>query len=331
MASGNELNLPQELIRATGRCFRVSLKRRARAIFIGPSALDALKPGATGRVHSVFERTFNILIGGKLVGIARADAAKSPINLITDITPDTPVSSLVRKGAKASVAGDVLQVGDELTIYLKNAEVWKPRNRVTMALEIKVIENNLEVAKRLASNRSESLGQLLPHIDEISSGVALPELELNQVAKAVLPHVVSLVSAVRSEDLDGVKQSSENLLGLGPGLSPSADDMLVGFMAGLQWTVDSLGGDIDRVDVINRTITARAAEKTTLLSQQLLRHAARGEVNETVQLLLEAILAGTPADVESATKEVLTIGETSGVDMMVGILIGMHLGLNMLR
>jgi hypothetical protein len=237
------------------------------------------------------------------------------------------MSSLVRKNAKISITNDALQVGGELTILLEGVKLWRPRKKVANVLETKFIEDNLRVARESASSCQEGLGQLLPHIDGIVSGKAPSDPELNPIAKSVLPNLTSLVDAVKSGDLDRLEQTSGNLLGLGPGLSPSADDMLVGFMAGLRWTINSLGKNIDRVDAINQAIM-QGIEKTTLLSQQLLIHAARGEVNEMVQSLLEAILAGGPGDVRSVIEKVLKMGETSGVDTTVGILLGIRLGLS---
>ena len=45
--------------------------------------------------------------------------------------------------------------------------------------------------------------------------------------------------------------------------------------------------------------------------------------------LLDVILTGEPPKVESRVEEVLKIGETSGIDMVVGVLVGLNLGLSM--
>jgi hypothetical protein len=107
--------------------------------------------------------------------------------------------------------------------------------------------------------------------------------------------------------------------------------MLAGLMAGLRWAVNSFGGDVNRVDEVNRTIVGHVAENTTLLSQQLLKHSALGEVNEAVEGLLEAILADEAENVKTAAEKVLAIGETSGVDTIVGILLGLLLGIDFLN
>jgi len=90
-----------------------------------------------------------------------------------------------------------------------------------------------------------------------------------------------------------------------------------------------LGGDIERVKKINEAVVS-CADMTTLLSQQLLRHAARGETNEVVEILLDGIFVGEPEDVRVSAQRVLKIGETSGADMTVGILLGLRAGFALL-
>jgi len=305
--------------------------RRVRAISIGPAASEALRGGVSGDVHSIFERAFNILIGGELVGVARSGVSRSPINLVTDIPTSESMPSLgIRKGMQVRKVGKLVLIGDVLEISLENAELWRPKTHAERCLDPELIRENLELAKRFAASkaRSEGLGQLLSLIDEIAAGRMPRAPDLNMQAKAVLPWLVDLVKAVRSENVEGVKGAARKLIGLGPGLSPSADDALSGFTASLWWVSHSLNRCVDSVKRINETIVS-CSGTTTLLSQQLLRHAAKGETNERVRELLEAILAGTTPDVEKGVEEVLQIGETSGIDMMVGLLLGVQLGLEM--
>ena len=71
----------------------------------------------------------------------------------------------------------------------------------------------------------------------------------------------------------------ERLAGRGGGLTPSGDDVLCGYVAGLVlW--HGRAGDA-------ASIATAAAARTTLLSATLLRHAARGELPEPAHALLE--------------------------------------------
>jgi len=307
------------------------LKHSAKATSIGPAAFNALRLSDSGEVHSVFERTFNILIGGELVGVARSGVARSPINVITDISAANSMSALgLRKDARVQISGDQVLVGDVLEISLKDAKIWQPKTHAEGCPDPELVRRNLELAERLAADkaRREGLGQLLPSVGDIALGAQPQTSNLNQVAKRALPQIVGLVKSVKTGNVAGVKQHGGNLVGLGLGLSPSADDMLSGFMVARWWIANSLSGNLSQVKVENEAIV-ESVEKTTLISQQLLRHAAKGETNEAVEGLLEAILAGTAADVEAGVGRVSVIGETSGIDMMVGLLLGLQLELGM--
>jgi len=304
-------------------------RRIINAISVGSYALKTLKDGAVGEVHSTFERTFNVLISGELVGIARRDVPNGPFNIITDVEPNHSMQSLVDKGESVRVDADLLTFGKELKIFLNGADVWRPRHGVKKPIDIELVKSNLSLVKELAGWRIEGFGQLVRQTENMIYGAQFNDGQLNQVSRSGLPHIRYLVSAVRSEDLKLARLSAKNLVGLGPGLSPSGDDLLAGFMAGLRWTVNSFNGNVNRVDKINRTI-AHVAGGTTMLGKQLLIRAAVGEVNEAVEGLLEAILACQVEEVRAATEKVLAIGETSGVDSIVGILLGSLLGIESL-
>jgi hypothetical protein len=304
-------------------------RQSKNAISVGSYAMKILKEGAIGEVHSTFERAFNVLISGELVGIARRDVPNGPFNIITDVEPNDSMQSLVEKGERIRVDEYLLSFGKGLTISLNGAEIWQPRHSVKKPIDIKLVKRNLSLVKEIASSRNEGFGQLVHHIENIISGTSFNGDQLNQVSRSGLPNIITLVSAVKSEDFELVRQSAKNLVGLGQGLTPSGDDLLAGFMAGFRWTVNSFNGDVHSVDEINRTI-AHVAEGTTMLSKQLLTRAADGEVNEAVEGLLEAILACQTEDVKSATEKVLVIGETSGVDSIAGILLGSLLGIKSL-
>ena len=218
-----------------------------------------------------------------------------------------------------------------LEISLKDATIWRPRNRVDGHPNFEHVKKNLKILEKFVANngRREGLGQLLSHIDEIAIGKISSTSNFNEIAKIVLPSLMNLFKAIKSESVDEIKKISGNLIGLGPGLSPSADDALMGLMISLWWSTNSLSGDIGRVKKINEAIISHAS-KTTLLSQQLLRHAAIGETNEVVEILLDGIFMGEPEDIGVGAQRVLNIGETSGIDMMAGILLGLRAGFTLL-
>jgi len=301
--------------------------RSVRAISIGQGAFVALRKKCRGEVHSLFERTFNILIDGNLVGIARSDISMSPVDVVTDIPPHVSMQTLgIERGMEIFINDDRLRVGDVLEISLSDAKLWRSPTFVERPLPREAILKNLERAKRIAVKKSDwrGLGQLLAHIRKISGG-GLPMVRgLNEVAAVALPHIVSLLQAAKSGDDNGISTAAKKLIGLGPGLTPSADDMLMGFISALWWASRSTGENIDCTDRIIRAITSHAGA-TSLLSQQLLRHASRGEVNEHLHELLRSLLSEADPDIDLLVARLIRIGETSGIDMTLGLLLGLDL------
>jgi hypothetical protein len=130
------------------------------------------------------------------------------------------------------------------------------------------------------------------------------------------------------DDLDGLETAlstydrrkgagvAARIAGLGPGLTPSGDDLLAGALAFHAWA--EAAGHAETGGPLRGAITEAAVSRTTRLAGQLLRSAERGHVAAPIAALLSSIFRrrGTfPPDLAA----VLSIGETSGADMLAGI------------
>jgi hypothetical protein len=104
------------------------------------------------------------------------------------------------------------------------------------------------------------------------------------------------------------------LLGLGPGLTPSGDDALAGFLVGA-W---SFGLAADR---LRAAVLEAAPTGTTELSAALLRCASRGESIPQVSGLVRALSehADPHPRVDDALSELGRVGHTSGVALAAGV------------
>lgn len=100
------------------------------------------------------------------------------------------------------------------------------------------------------------------------------------------------------------------LLGRGPGLTPSGDDVLAGFLLGARAFGRAVPGGLAAVATL-----ARGA--TTALSAQLLGHAARGECVAEFAAVVAA-LTGRPA-APDAVGRLLAVGHTTGAALAVGL------------
>ena len=103
----------------------------------------------------------------------------------------------------------------------------------------------------------------------------------------------------------------QRLLGHGPGLTPSGDDVLAGYLVGAA----AYGLP---VDALRAYVDANAHRRTTTLSAALLRHAAAGETIPQVAALLDALDGHRPLD--RALRELAAVGHTSGAALGSGVL-----------
>jgi len=304
------------------------------AISIGSTAASRIPDyGRIGTVHSVFRRVFNILIPSKrLISVVREDVGRGPINIVTNLPEYMSMTSVgVKKNHRVMKVDDSIIVGDRrVIISTKNARRWKvPKKFREHVLTIEKIRDNLATVKQTMDScgRFDGLGQLIAYLGDEQSEQSVTK-QSNVFTQRALPHIADLLNAIRAGGFQDIKASSKELIGLGLGLTPSADDVLSGLMTSLVLVSRNLGVGTILASRVNEEIASCVPGRTTLISQELLMDAAAGEANEPVITLIEKILTADPDKVENATRDVLVIGETSGTDIVQGILLGSQLVLD---
>jgi hypothetical protein len=118
-------------------------------------------------------------------------------------------------------------------------------------------------------------------------------------------------------DHDASVAAAARLLGSGPGLTPSGDDVLAGFLAGAA----AFGLD---AAALRHAITALAPARTTALSAALLWHAARGEcIGELASVAAAVTGQGWrgPGQPGLALGRLLSVGHSSGAALALGLVI----------
>ena len=79
------------------------------------------------------------------------------------------------------------------------------------------------------------------------------------------------------------------------------------------------------VKKINKDIISIVSGRTTIISEEFLREASVGKVNEAVASLMENLLTSRQGELENYVRNVLNLGGTSGTDTVFGIILGSHL------
>jgi len=130
---------------------------------------------------------------------------------------------------------------------------------------------------------------------------------------SALPGLVDLDVVIALIDADDLVRLARTIGGLGPGLTPSGDDVLAGVLL-----IDALAGRPS-----SRRCEAIAAARTTRVASSFLAWAARGQSIEPVHLLLAALAAGDDMQVAARQRTIRSYGSSSGADLLLGLRLGL--------
>lgn len=274
--------------------WRVSSYDAAVASLVGP--------GSCARVHSVFRRAANLLVEVPCAGTAL-------VTLVDPVLDDAPRT--IRLAASLDLQ-DFLTADTEamLGLGLAEARPWQPGT-------VPLTDLDASSAQR-ASMRLTVL--LRRH--GTGGGVLPPPDGATAMDRAVANRVASAIAALGTPPFAFGTRHLEPLLGLGPGLTPTGDDVLTG----LALVAAQPGSGLADLAAAAAELVDRYGERTTLVSAVTLAEASRGRARESLIDLVRALVApSSGSDLTVALRRVLAIGHSSGTDLAAGIALGLDL------
>lgn len=255
-------------------------------------------------VHSVFRRACNFALDRTLLTLVAPPAGDGPATMVLGGDFAADLRRVFRPGERVYVGDGELRCS-RTAVRFGNAHVWRPRPR-RRPLTAARIEANLRVGAAGLDARQPATGSI---VDGVSAA-----------------QVGALGEKARALDLPGAHRVLHGLIGLGHGLTPAGDDIVVGFLAGFDRVADSATQRLF-CDGLRRE-AARLSHRTTAIGAHYLRLAAAGHFSAALERLRDALLCeddGT--EVERALLQTLAIGATSGADAVSGLLAGISAGL----
>lgn len=294
--------------------------------------LHRLGTGALqGRVHSVFDRVVNIEHGaGVLASLAVRGLDDAPGSARLDVDSFTGTALVVGDPVRASAGR--LCLGGAIEVSFERAVAWQCRLpvyagapgglrralRAARAGRSAWMTDPALAAPVADGDRTGDGGDRDGHIDGDRDG----DLD-GAMGRALARHAAALLDALAARRRDDAIAHATSLIGLGPGLTPSGDDFLVGLFVVFHLEGSPCQGWLDG----GAGLLAAAAARTNAISQAALAEAAKGRVRQSIVDLLAALLDGSPEATGRALQRVLAIGASSGADIAAGLLAGLELNL----
>lgn len=172
-------------------------------------------------------------------------------------------------------------------------------------------------------------------IDVASLAERLKQLEGSVIDMAADPFAVRTREIVDAWLAGGNVAGLSDLIGLGRGLTPAGDDILVGILGGLRVLEHVIGArSVERIRVrLGSLIQQVAPRRTNLPGAQALCSAGEGRFCKPFLRLLEGLIRpeSRPETLLNTARAVLSLGHTSGRDMLVGVIRALFWGLERSR
>jgi hypothetical protein len=265
----------------------------------------------TGYVHSVFNRTVNIqsLENGELYTVACQEIDNGPNTLVIQVECFQSLNLSINDHVYAEK--NVLQIANKLVVTVDKAKLWGsmlpkyPQDVETLnrnLTKMKAYIDNYGIGGGMKkSNHSSTPFEIeLSRMLEERTGLLLTELFNNRMSVSI--------------------EKASKLIGLGPGLTPSGDDFLVGLFTVLNIQKNHRHPLKD----FCKEVVKLAKPLTNDISYMAMQKASIGKVRESIISLVNSILYGTEEDLILSLNKVLKIGSSSGTDIALGIVAGLE-------
>jgi hypothetical protein len=254
---------------------------------------------------------------GDIVCLCSSFTDPGPLNVRCAL-PETMDWRRLDLGAErtAEVEGELLRFGGKTVFCFDRALIWEPASvdRLGGAALAR-----LEAVLDAAAGRAPDVGLgsvFRPARSRLSPGRGHAA---NRVLKIAAPALRALAQWLKNTRLRQrphlLRPPCEaiELIGLGPGLTPSGDDFLGGLMIGLRALKRS-----DLATCIARLVLPEARRKTGIISYAHLACAAGGHGGEALHRTIAAIIGAGQFDSGACLDAVGRMGATSGWDALAG-------------
>jgi hypothetical protein len=265
----------------------------------GPYAQRFVECHAAARLTAVFARSLYLESEGDFLCIGEEGIGRGPLNAVVSWAEWARLSkSLPPVGALARIAQGAIHI-DAMALGATRAKPWHPApwQSPSCTTHFPVLQRLQRMAKKVAP--VDGLARILLGI------AGQPFSPLDRKAS---PRVQRL-----SAWMVGRSPPPVDLLGLGPGLTPSGDDVLCGVLLALRAV-----GWSGRAVELGAAIAAAAPGATSPISAAFLRAAAEGLGCEALHATIGAVLEDEAEAIHGHVEALGRSGHTSGWDALAG-------------
>jgi hypothetical protein len=282
----------------------VEICRRIRA--------SQLVHGNTLKVHSAFPSAVNIIGDDVFISLLSDRHCLFPMSC--RVANDIPFTEYgIRKGMEVIASSDRIIIPKaELVVNLKDSmERDLSFDKKEGLLVPEDLVSKVEILKELIREKG-----CQHDLSTLVTGKYR-----NPYADLVMKKLPGLNKAIKISDLQAGEQAG-GLAGCGIGLTPSSDDMLIGYMSAYLADSKAKGYSSEDAYKVTNAMGNKAAERTNIISGTFLKQCGMGLLSDDMTKLMCALYSASEAEtVRNYGQRIQNFGSTSGTDMLTGVVL----------
>jgi hypothetical protein len=252
-----------------------------------------------GHIAAVFQRSLLLSAPeGRLVHLHTGPQLVSPFSLRLESTWAGVLRAIpLSHGMPVRLMGTVIDIAGRLRLKLDSVAYYRSPRPSTRAIDARAVQ----IAQDTLTRHERPGG--------FESVPGVPTL------------VTAMQQAITTGDVERICAGARGLIGLGPGLTPSGDDFLVGCLRGLWLMAHDGAAARDMFARLGARLLSDLRARTTQVGAEFIRYALEGSFAEILDRAAEALPAPAhPPLATAAIGHLLAQGDTSGSDTVRGLL-----------
>jgi hypothetical protein len=287
---------------------QASKSRHHPATSIGSLAWDCIQANSKGLIRGVTSRGVFIRTNSRWLIFISFEPYSGPLTINAPSARNAGIQ--LEPGEPVEISSASLSFNeDHVVISTQDLTPWQPRQTVSSALANPGRQKQLSSASEIltCAAKTDGLSAMLPILISSQEPIS-PEQQPSWYS--------NILHLAQESNDDELSAASINLLGAGPGLTPSGDDVVIGYLLAMNRWLHILN-PVMNLDHINQHVVSASYQKTTTLSANLIECAAQGLADQRLIAALDWLVSDTGGDVQ-VIRELLTWGSSSGADAFVG-------------
>ncbi len=289
---------------------------------IGAIARELLAEAQHASPMGTSSRGVFLLLDSGWVVFLSGEPERGPLTL--NLQPGYQALERLRNGATAQVSPSQINFPDaNVALQTRAAVVWEAPPRPGIIMSPRQRQRRLRSLARqvLESQATSAMAALLAYL----LGLQLPPQVPTPDLSPWLPRLERLQGALQGRNAQAIVDNLSAFLGLGEGLTPCGDDLVLGFLLATRRWGQVCCPHLDSAAIYS-ALLERAYARTTTLSANLIECAGRGQADERLMEALDGLICGDQ-DTPACARRLQSWGHSSGVAALVGMILGTDLAL----